>query len=108
MKNGSDGFLRCIAGRLSKAGNNNSFDHRGSRIRFHGEKPALTAPHVFVSNHTSFIDFLVLSSHSFPHAIIAQKHGGIIGYFEDFVLSLNGSLVFDRKQKDDRSFLAYK
>jgi hypothetical protein len=51
---------------------------------------------------------LVLSAHSFPHSVIAQKHGGIIGYFENFVLSLNGSLIFDRKEKDDRSVLAHK
>ena len=80
----------------------------GSRIRYHGTKPCLNVPHVFVANHTSFIDYLVLSAHMFPHAIIAQKHGGIIGYFEDSVLSLNGSLMFNRNEKDDRSVLAKK
>jgi 1-acyl-sn-glycerol-3-phosphate acyltransferase len=80
----------------------------GSRIRYHGTKPELKEPHVFVSNHTSFIDYVILSAHVYPHATISQKHGGIIGYFQRSILSLNGSLMFNRNQKDDRTWLAKK
>ena len=80
----------------------------GSQIRYHGQKPKLNTPHVFVSNHTSFIDYLVLSAHDFPHATVAQNHGGIIGYFEHSVLTLNGSLMFNRNEKNDRTKLAMK
>ncbi|TPX57440.1 hypothetical protein PhCBS80983_g03830 [Powellomyces hirtus] len=80
----------------------------GSRIRYHGRKPKVDEPHIFVSNHTSVIDYLVLSAHDFPHATVAQKHGGIIGYFEDKVLTLNGSLMFNRSEKNDRTVLAQK
>ncbi|KNC96458.1 uncharacterized protein SPPG_08051 [Spizellomyces punctatus DAOM BR117] len=80
----------------------------GSRIRYHGKKPQVSEPHIFVANHTSVIDYLVLSAHDFPHATVAQKHGGVIGYFEDKVLTLNGSLMFNRNEKNDRSVLAEK
>lgn len=40
----------------------------GAIIRHHGVKPHLSEPHVFVCNHTSVIDYFVLSSHKFAHA----------------------------------------
>ncbi|KAJ3261356.1 hypothetical protein HK103_005964 [Boothiomyces macroporosus] len=80
----------------------------GSKIRYHGKKPVLDEPHIFVSNHTSIIDYIVLSSHGFPHATVAQRQGGIIGYFQKNILKLNGSLNFDRSQKNDRSVIAQK
>ncbi|KAJ3183862.1 hypothetical protein HDU87_005978 [Geranomyces variabilis] len=80
----------------------------GSRIRYHGRKPKVNQPHIFVSNHTSVIDYLVLSAHDFPHATVAQQHAGVIGYFEDKVLTLNGSLMFNRNEKNDRTVLSQK
>ncbi|KAH6593467.1 hypothetical protein BASA61_004304 [Batrachochytrium salamandrivorans] len=80
----------------------------GGRIRYHGKKPRLTEPHIFVSNHTSVIDYVILSAHEFPHATVAQTHGGLIGYFEHSVLTLNGSLMFNRNEKNDRSVLSRK
>ncbi|KAI8802446.1 hypothetical protein BJ742DRAFT_833103 [Cladochytrium replicatum] len=75
----------------------------GSQIRFHGAKPKLNVPHLFVANHTSFVDYLVLSSHIYPHATVAQRTGGVMGYFLDRVLKLNGTLAFNRNEKNDRS-----
>ncbi|KAJ3105033.1 hypothetical protein HDU97_008641 [Phlyctochytrium planicorne] len=80
----------------------------GSQIRYHGKKPKLNVPHLFVSNHTSVIDYIVLSAHDFPHATVAQTHGGLIGYFEHSVLTLNGSLMFNRNEKKDRNVLTQK
>ncbi|KAI8836600.1 hypothetical protein BC829DRAFT_447868 [Chytridium lagenaria] len=83
----------------------------GSQIRYHGKKPKLNYPHLFVSNHTSVIDYvghIVLSAHDFPHATVAQTHGGLIGYFEHSVLTLNGSLMFNRNEKKDRNLLTQK
>lgn len=74
----------------------------GSRIRYHGKKARLDEPHIFVSNHTSFIDYIVLSADSFVHSTVAQKHGGIIGWFETSILTLVGSLTFDRTSKGER------
>ncbi|KAJ3066609.1 1-acylglycerol-3-phosphate O-acyltransferase 6 (lysophosphatidic acid acyltransferase, zeta), partial [Podochytrium sp. JEL0797] len=80
----------------------------GARIKFSGPKPRLETPHLFVSNHTSVIDYIVLSSHDFPHATIAQKHGGLLGMFEHSVLVLNGSLMFNRNEKNDRHLISSK
>ncbi|KAJ3414571.1 hypothetical protein HDV05_006310 [Chytridiales sp. JEL 0842] len=80
----------------------------GSQVRYHGEKPRLNVPHVFVSNHTSVIDYIVLSANSFPHATVAQTHGGLLGIFEHSILALNGSLMFNRNEKKDRGLLTKK
>ncbi|KAJ3314622.1 hypothetical protein HDU76_002375, partial [Blyttiomyces sp. JEL0837] len=80
----------------------------GSQIRYHGKKPKLNVPHLFVSNHTSVIDYIVLSAHDFPHATVAQTHGGLIGMFEHSVLTLNGSLMFNRNEKKDRGLISQK
>ncbi|KAJ3380456.1 hypothetical protein HDU92_005967, partial [Lobulomyces angularis] len=75
----------------------------GSKIKFHGKKPILDIPHIFVANHSSFIDYIVLSSHMSPHATVAQTHGGLFGFVQRSVLTLNGSLSFNRNEKKDRS-----
>ncbi|KAI8900121.1 hypothetical protein BC833DRAFT_537188 [Globomyces pollinis-pini] len=80
----------------------------GSRIKRHGSKPIVKEPHIFVANHTSFIDYLILSADAYPHATVAQRHGGLIGYFQKHILSSNGSLIFERSQKNDRTVLARK
>jgi 1-acyl-sn-glycerol-3-phosphate acyltransferase len=80
----------------------------GARIERHGIKPILDKPHIFVANHSSFIDYLILSADSFPHATVAQRHNGLFGLFQKHILALNGSLVFERSQKNDRLALAQK
>ncbi|TPX35569.1 hypothetical protein SmJEL517_g02086 [Synchytrium microbalum] len=77
----------------------------GAQITYHGEKPKLDKPHIFVANHTSLIDYIVLSANGFPHAVIAQSHGGVLGFFLKSVLALNGSLIFDRAAKNDRHYV---
>ncbi|KAJ1542588.1 1-acylglycerol-3-phosphate O-acyltransferase 6 (lysophosphatidic acid acyltransferase, zeta), partial [Nowakowskiella sp. JEL0078] len=68
----------------------------------------LDVPHVFVSNHTSFVDWIVLSAHNFPHATIAQKQGGLFGFFLESVLKLNGTLQFNRNERSDRALISKK
>ena len=80
----------------------------GGTVKTHGTKPRMSSPHVFVANHTSVIDYIILSADQFPHATVAQTHGGLIGYFEHSVLTLNGSLMFNRSEKNDRTLLAKK
>jgi glycerol-3-phosphate O-acyltransferase 3/4 len=44
-------------------------------VKYHGKKPDLRGqPHIFVANHTSFVDYFLLSAHDFPHASVAQTH----------------------------------
>jgi 1-acyl-sn-glycerol-3-phosphate acyltransferase len=80
----------------------------GGKIRRHGRKPTLSKPHIFVSNHTSVIDYVILSSHGTPHATVAQKHSGMLGFFLGTVLTLNGSVLFNRNEKKDRELVANK
>lgn len=80
----------------------------GSKIRFHGEKPILNEPHIFVANHTSIVDYLILSSDKFSHAAVAQQQGGLYGFLQKEVLTLNGSLMFNRNEKRDRTFISKK
>lgn len=75
----------------------------GAKIKHHGIKRRLNVPHVFVANHTSFLDFLVLSSHKFAHASVAEAHGGLFGFLFKSILTKNGSLLFKRSDKSDRN-----
>lgn len=68
-----------------------------------GVKRMHKEPHVYVSNHTSFIDYMVLSSHKFSHACISEGHGGLFGFILMKVLSKNGSIGFNRSERQDRS-----
>jgi glycerol-3-phosphate O-acyltransferase 3/4 len=77
-------------------------------VKYYSPKPKLSKPHLFVSNHTSVIDYIILSAHDFPHATVAQTHGGLIGIFEHSVLKLNGSLMFNRNEKGDRESVSEK
>lgn len=77
-------------------------------IRHHGRKPSPQEPHLFVANHTSFIDYFLLSSRGAPHATVAQVHGGIFGWFQRHALALNGSLFFNRSEHKDRLAVARK
>ncbi|KXS20853.1 acyltransferase-domain-containing protein [Gonapodya prolifera JEL478] len=78
----------------------------GSRIRYRNKKFRPKMPHIYVANHTSPLDFIVLCAYDFPHAVIMQKQGGLFGFFQKHVLRLNGSVYFDRKDKNDRSAIA--
>lgn len=75
----------------------------GANVKHHGSKRHLAEPHVFVANHTSFLDFIVLSSHKFCHASISEMHGGLFGFLFRTFLSRNGSLLFKRSDRSDRA-----
>lgn len=78
----------------------------GARIRNHGNKRLLkNTPHLFIANHTSFLDFIVLSSYKFCHASVAENHNGLIGFFLKTLLSKNGSLHFKRSEKADKALV---
>lgn len=77
----------------------------GTRITHHGEKKKLRSHHIFISNHTSFLDFFLLSSYKFPHACVSENHGGLFYFFFQLILSRNGSIAFKRCEKLDRSLV---
>lgn len=73
-----------------------------------GVKKHIKEPHVYVSNHTSFIDYVVLSSYKFSHACIAENHSGLFGLILKHILAKNGSIGFKRSDKQDREHVLAK
>ena len=78
----------------------------GAIVRHHGIKKREREPHIYVANHTSFTDFILLSSFKFPHATVAQVHGGLFGIFQHYLLSIMGSLAFNRDEQRDRILIS--
>ena len=74
-------------------------------VRYHGAAPALKPRQVFVANHTSMIDFIVLEQ-STPFAVIMQKHGGWVGWLQGTVLASLGCIHFNRTEASDRASVA--
>jgi glycerol-3-phosphate O-acyltransferase 3/4 len=71
-------------------------------VRYHGPHP-VAAPHrVWVSNHTSMIDYCVLTAHT-PFAAIMQLHEGWVGMFQKTYLGALGCLWFNRTEAADRA-----
>ncbi len=50
-------------------------------VKFHGPRPTAAANRVWVANHTSMIDYIVLTSYS-PFAVIMQLHAGWVGFLQ--------------------------
>lgn len=75
----------------------------GAKITHHGKKCNLNRPHIFVSNHTSFVDFIILSNHGRPHACVSENHGGLFYLLFNLILGKNGSIAFKRSEKLDRA-----
>lgn len=73
-----------------------------------GIKKQIKEPHIYVSNHTSFIDYILLSSYKFSHACIAENHSGLFGFIFKHILSENGSIGFKRSDKQDRKHVMQK
>ena len=79
----------------------------GLHVRYHGKKPKLSEPHIFVANHTSVTDYAVASGEGRAHAVVAQAHGGVFGWMSRHVLKpLTASLLFDRNESRDRQIVA--
>ena len=76
-------------------------------IRVHGPKPVACKGRVWVSNHTSMIDFLVLSQVT-PFATVMQKHPGWLGLVQTYVLGSFGCVQFNRKEAKDRAKVSAK
>ncbi|KAG2445308.1 hypothetical protein HYH02_008774 [Chlamydomonas schloesseri] len=74
-------------------------------IRYHGPKPTPGPNRIWVSNHTSMIDYVVLCSYS-PFAVIMQLHHGWIAFLQKRILSSLGCLWFNRTEVNDRAVVA--
>lgn len=66
-------------------------------VRYHGPRPVNRPNNVWVCNHTSMIDYIILTSYS-PFAVIMQLHAGWIAFLQTRVLSCLGCLWFNRNE----------
>ncbi|CAM6037170.1 unnamed protein product [Sphagnum compactum] len=76
-------------------------------VKYHGPRPSRRAKQVFVANHTSMIDFVILEQMT-AFAVIMQKHGGWVGFLQTTVLESLGCIWFNRTESKDRLVVAQK
>ena len=70
-------------------------------IRYHGTIPAHKPDQIYVSNHTSLIDMVILSQrHTF--SLVGQRQQGFVGFMQRHVLQCLNNCFFDRGEADDR------
>ncbi|KAL1208625.1 Glycerol-3-phosphate acyltransferase 9 [Cardamine amara subsp. amara] len=76
-------------------------------VRYHGPRPSIRPKQVYVANHTSMIDFIVLEQMT-AFAVIMQKHPGWVGLLQSTILESVGCIWFNRSEAKDREIVAKK
>eukprot|EP01116_Phalansterium_solitarium_P015721 TRINITY_DN349_c3_g1_i2.p1 TRINITY_DN349_c3_g1~~TRINITY_DN349_c3_g1_i2.p1 ORF type:complete len:587 (+),score=180.21 TRINITY_DN349_c3_g1_i2:105-1865(+) len=76
-------------------------------VRYHGVQPEKRSNQVFVANHTTVFDICILQQ-NFCFSVVGQKHPGIIGFFQNYVLGCLDCLWFNRSDSNDRAKMAKK
>ncbi|KAH7574803.1 hypothetical protein JRO89_XS02G0007000 [Xanthoceras sorbifolium] len=76
-------------------------------VKYHGPRPSNRPKQVFVANHTSMIDFIVLEQMT-AFAVIMQKHPGWVGLLQSTILESVGCIWFNRSEAKDREIVAKK
>ncbi|CAN1307837.1 Glycerol-3-phosphate acyltransferase 9 [Linum perenne] len=76
-------------------------------VRYHGPHPSMRPKQVFVANHTSMIDFIVLEQMT-PFAAIMQKQKGWVGLLQVTILESVGCIWFNRSDAKDREIVIEK
>jgi glycerol-3-phosphate O-acyltransferase 3/4 len=76
-------------------------------VKYHGPRPSIRPKQVYVANHTSMIDFIVLEQMT-PFAVIMQKHPGWVGLLQSTILETVGCIWFNRSEAKDREIVARK
>ncbi|KAF9684560.1 hypothetical protein SADUNF_Sadunf04G0130700 [Salix dunnii] len=74
-------------------------------VKYHGPQPSIRPKQVFVSNHTSMIDFIILEQMT-AFAVIMQKHPGWVGPLQSTILESAGCIWFNRAEAKDRETVA--
>lgn len=70
-------------------------------IKVHGVPPVRRKNQIYVANHTSLIDFILLT-YLCGVATVGQKHGGFVGFMQDKVVSPLKNIWFERFESRDR------
>ncbi|GBG61079.1 hypothetical protein CBR_g18671 [Chara braunii] len=76
-------------------------------VKYHGPRPSRRPNQVFVANHTSMIDFIVLEQMT-VFAVIMQKHTGWVGLLQTTILESLGCIWFNRTEAKDRALVTEK
>ncbi|EDQ84773.1 uncharacterized protein MONBRDRAFT_29885 [Monosiga brevicollis MX1] len=77
-------------------------------IHKHGNIPAREPGQIYVANHTTVLDIVIMLSHQ-VYGLTGQGHGGVIGFFQKYVLNFGtDNLWFDRMESRDRTTVAQK
>lgn len=79
-------------------------------IRYHGHIPVPKSNQsnfVFVANHSSLIDVIVLQQCK-CFSLVGQKHKGLVKFLQDVVLACLQCIWFDRGELKDRSIVGRK
>ncbi|XWS62575.1 hypothetical protein CRYUN_Cryun06bG0022800 [Craigia yunnanensis] len=76
-------------------------------VKYHGPQPSMRPKQVFVANHTSMIDFIILEQMT-AFAVIMQKHTGWVGLLQSTILESVGCIWFNRSEAKDREIVAKK
>ncbi|KAJ4456242.1 putative Glycerol-3-phosphate acyltransferase 9 [Paratrimastix pyriformis] len=71
-------------------------------IRHHRGPPKTAGNTVFVANHSSLLDVVVLSARR-PYAFVGQQHTGLVGFFQNYILNEFDCIWFNRDEQIDRS-----
>eukprot|EP01133_Synstelium_polycarpum_P018239 gene18239-21823_t len=74
-------------------------------IKYHGVRPLRKKNQIFVANHTTVMDVVVLQN-QFNCASVGQKQKGLLGFIQTYLLSCIGCLWFDRAEAKDRMVVA--
>ncbi len=73
-------------------------------VRIHGIRPTPRpgqTPGVFVANHSSMNDFILLIA-SHPYAVVGQRHTGWVGFLQKHLLGCLHCLWFDRSAESEK------
>lgn len=70
-------------------------------IKYHGVIPKRKPNQIYVANHTSMIDVVMLQQMN-AFSMVGQKHSGWVGYLQDHVLDCLSCIWFNRGESEDR------
>jgi len=74
-------------------------------IKYHGTIPKRAPNQVFVANHTSLIDLIILMQ-ELPVSVVGQQYGGLAGQLQEKILGCLGGIWFNRQDLRDKKLVS--
>ncbi|KAL0228610.1 hypothetical protein RCL1_004753 [Eukaryota sp. TZLM3-RCL] len=74
-------------------------------VKYHGTLPRHRPNQIYVANHTTMLD-LVLLCQQRAFTVVGQQHGGWIGFIQNTFLASLGCIWFERTDYEDRQVVA--